>query len=58
MNIQRKISFMTATLGFLVFLISCESPTSSSGTSNQTGPAAQTSSNIVPEPSTKESGLI
>lgn len=47
MNTQRKISFMTATLGFLVFLIACESPTSGSGTSNQTGPAAQTSSNTV-----------
>lgn len=47
MNIQRKISFMTAILGFLVFLIACESPTSGSGTSNQTGPAAQTSSNTV-----------
>ena len=32
---------------FLVFLIACESPTSGSGTSNQTGPAAQTSSNTV-----------
>lgn len=47
MDIQRKISLMTATLGFLVFLIACESPTSGSGTSNQTGPAAQTSSNTV-----------
>ena len=47
MNTQRKISLMTATLGFLVFLIACESPTSGSGTSNQTGPAAQTNSNTI-----------